>query len=81
MLDRHAGLDPLADLQPVTDAETVRDLIRTARAVYASPAVKEYVVEIVARDPLHSRPAAGRLAPVGPPPGAGGQGERGDGGA
>ncbi len=47
MLDRHAGLDPLADLQPVTDAETVRDLIRTARAVYASPAVKEYVVEIV----------------------------------
>jgi MoxR-like ATPase len=47
MLDRHAGHDPLADLQPVTDAETVRELIRTARGVYASPAVKEYVVEIV----------------------------------
>src|SRR3954454_13622984 len=47
MLDRHAGRDPLAELAPVTDAETVRDLIRTARGVYASPAVKEYVVEIV----------------------------------
>jgi MoxR-like ATPase len=47
MLDRHAGKDPLAELAPVTDAETVRDLIRTARGVYASPAVKEYVVEIV----------------------------------
>jgi MoxR-like ATPase len=47
MLDRHAGQDPLAALAPVTDAETVRDLIRTARGVYASPAVKEYVVEIV----------------------------------
>ena len=47
MLDRHAGNDPLAELTPVTDAETVRDLIRTAHAVYAAPPVKEYVVSIV----------------------------------
>ena len=47
MLDRHAGHDPLAELTPVTDAEAVRDLIRTAHAVYAAPAVKEYVVSIV----------------------------------
>jgi MoxR-like ATPase len=47
MLERHAGHDPLAELEPVTDAEAVRRLIQTARAVYASPAVKEYVVSIV----------------------------------
>jgi len=47
MLERHAGHDPLAELTPVTDAEAVRDLIGTARAVYAAPAVKEYVVSIV----------------------------------
>src|SRR5919205_2433571 len=47
MLDRHAGHDPLAELEPVTDAESVHRLIQTARAVYAAPAVKEYVVAIV----------------------------------
>ncbi len=47
MLDHHAGADPLAALQPVTDAETIRALIATARGVYAAPAVKEYVVSIV----------------------------------
>jgi MoxR-like ATPase len=47
MLERHAGHDPLAELEPVTDAESVHRLIRTARAVYAAPAVKEYVVAIV----------------------------------
>ena len=47
MLDRHAGHDPLSELQPVTDAESVHRLIQTARGVYAAPAVKEYVVAIV----------------------------------
>ncbi|MGZ4602603.1 MAG: AAA family ATPase, partial [Kineosporiaceae bacterium] len=47
MLERHAGHDPLSDLQPVTDAESVHRLIQTARSVYAAPAVKEYVVAIV----------------------------------
>src|SRR5213076_2395536 len=35
MLDRHAGHDPLSELEPVTDAEGVRRLIQTARGVYA----------------------------------------------
>src|SRR5438309_6614510 len=30
MLDRHAGKDPLSELEPVTDAEGVRQLIQTA---------------------------------------------------
>jgi MoxR-like ATPase len=47
MLDRHAGHDPLSELDPVTDAEGVRQLIQTARGVYAAPAVKEYVVALV----------------------------------
>ena len=47
MLERHAGHDPLAELEPVTDAEAIRRLIQTARAVYAAPPVKEYVVAVV----------------------------------
>jgi MoxR-like ATPase len=47
MLDRHAGHDPLGSLAPVSDAETVRQLIATTRTVYASAAVKEYVVALV----------------------------------
>jgi MoxR-like ATPase len=47
MLDRHAGHDPLSELDPVTDAEGVRQLIQTTRGVYAAPAVKEYVVALV----------------------------------
>jgi MoxR-like ATPase len=47
MLDRHAGHDLLSELQPVTNAEGVRQLIQTARGVYAAPSVKEYVVALV----------------------------------
>ncbi|MFN0284794.1 MAG: AAA family ATPase [Kineosporiaceae bacterium] len=47
MLDRHGSQDPLPGLAPVADAEIVRRLIATARAVYASEAVKEYVVALV----------------------------------
>ena len=47
MLDRHADHEPLTTLQPVVDAEVVRRLVATARAVYASDSVKEYVVQLV----------------------------------
>ena len=44
MLDRHSAADPLLALRPVADAATVRGMIATASAIYASPAVKEYLV-------------------------------------
>jgi MoxR-like ATPase len=47
MLDRHADRDPLAALEPVSDAATVRRLIGITHAVYAAEAVKEYVVNLV----------------------------------
>jgi MoxR-like ATPase len=46
MLERHAASEPLDSLEPVTDAFAVRSLIATVRAVYASDAVKEYVVAL-----------------------------------
>jgi len=46
MLDRHAEHEPLAALQPVTNAAVVRSLIATARAVYAADGIKEYVVAL-----------------------------------
>ena len=47
MLDSHGSSDPLSLLEPVTDGETVRGLIDAVKAVYVSPAVKHYLVQVV----------------------------------
>ena len=47
MLDRQEIADPLTELRPTTDATHVARLIATARRLYASPAVKRYIVELV----------------------------------
>lgn len=47
MLDHHGERDPLDQLTPVSDGEAVHQMILTARAVYTSEAVKEYVVALV----------------------------------
>ncbi len=47
MLDSHEHHDPLEAITPVTDAETLRALRQATRTVYASDAVKRYVVDIV----------------------------------
>jgi MoxR-like ATPase len=47
MLDSHGTTDPLAALSPVTDASTLRGLIEAVRTVYVSPAVKQYLVQVV----------------------------------
>ncbi len=46
MLDTHGGASPLAALQPTTDGATVARLIDIVRDVYASPAIRQYVVDI-----------------------------------
>ena len=47
LIDRQEVVDPLTQLQPSTDAAHVARLIATARTLYASPAVKAYIVELV----------------------------------
>ncbi|QDP98915.1 MoxR family ATPase [Microlunatus elymi] len=47
MLDTHGNSDPLAAMQPVTDAVTVRGLIAATKKTYVSQAVKEYIVGVV----------------------------------
>jgi MoxR-like ATPase len=47
MVDEHAGADPMATLQPVSDAAQITNLISTVRAVQLSPDVKRYAVELV----------------------------------
>jgi MoxR-like ATPase len=47
MLDSHGTSDPLADLRPVTDGQTIRGLIDAVKTVYLSPAVKHYLVQVV----------------------------------
>jgi MoxR-like ATPase len=47
MLDSHDGLDPLEAVRPVTDAATLARLISVARRVYAAPAIKQYIVDLV----------------------------------
>ncbi len=46
MLDSHGGANPLTALRPTTDGATVARLIEVVRDVYASPATRQYVVDI-----------------------------------
>ena len=46
MLDTHGGASPLEDLEPVTDAATVSAMVNAVREVHASPAVKQYIVDL-----------------------------------
>ncbi|MDQ2757315.1 MAG: AAA family ATPase [Actinomycetota bacterium] len=48
MLDSHSGTSPLLDLAPCTDAATVARLITVVRDVWASAAIRQYVVDISA---------------------------------
>ncbi|GIG27912.1 AAA family ATPase [Cellulomonas marina] len=48
LLDRNEDGDPLDDLAPVTEAAEVERLVAVARRLHASPAVKRYVVDLVA---------------------------------
>ncbi|MCW2809880.1 MAG: hypothetical protein JWP61_338 [Friedmanniella sp.] len=47
MLDSHGSFDPLEKLTPVTDAATVSGLIDAVKLIHVSPAVKQYLVQIV----------------------------------
>jgi MoxR-like ATPase len=47
MLESHGSSDPLNDLEPVTDGETIGGLIEAVKTVYVSPAVKHYLVQVV----------------------------------
>jgi MoxR-like ATPase len=46
MLESHASSNPLDDLEPVTDAGTLRKLIETVGQVHLSPAVQRYAVAL-----------------------------------
>ena len=46
MLDEHSSTDPLASLQPVSDATEIRALIGAVRQVYVSDAAKAYAVDL-----------------------------------
>jgi MoxR-like ATPase len=46
VLDSHGGAFPLLEMAPVTDGETVAKLIETVRTLYASQAVKQYIVDL-----------------------------------
>jgi MoxR-like ATPase len=47
MLEVHGAYDGLEDLQPVSDAKTVRRMIATVRAIHVADAIKQYAVDIV----------------------------------
>lgn len=47
MLESHDGADPLPALRPVTTTDVMARLIDTSRRVYAAPAIKQYIVDLV----------------------------------
>ncbi|WP_062465063.1 AAA family ATPase [Demequina soli] len=46
MLDAHDGHDPLAEVRPVATAADLERAIATVRGVYASAAIKQYLVDL-----------------------------------
>ena len=48
MLDAHGSSSPLDTLEPVAQAEDVRDLIAAVRTVHVAEALKQYVIRLVA---------------------------------
>jgi MoxR-like ATPase len=47
MLDGHGQTDPLDDLEPVSDATEIRELIAVVRGIHVSTAVKQYAIDLV----------------------------------
>ena len=46
MLESHGGAFPLNEMASVTDGDTVAKLIETVRTVFASPAIKRYIIDL-----------------------------------
>ncbi|HWK90745.1 MAG TPA: MoxR family ATPase [Luteimicrobium sp.] len=53
LLDRMETHDPLAEVTPVADVETVARLVSTVRGIWASDAVKQYVLALVSATREH----------------------------
>jgi MoxR-like ATPase len=47
MVDEHAGADPLAGLQAVSNAAQIHSLITTVRQIHLAPEIRRYAVELV----------------------------------
>ncbi|KGI81834.1 ATPase [Actinopolyspora erythraea] len=48
MVDEHAGTDPLEELEPVTDAAEVAELLTAVRRIHIAPEVRRYAIDLVA---------------------------------
>jgi len=46
VLDSHGGASPLLEMTAVTDGETIAKLIEIVRTLHASPAIKQYIVDL-----------------------------------
>jgi MoxR-like ATPase len=49
LLETHGARSPLEALAPVTDAPTINRVVEAVTRVHASPAVRQYIVDLVAR--------------------------------
>jgi MoxR-like ATPase len=59
MLDTHGDHDALADIGPVTGADTIQAMIGMTRNVHVAPSLKGYLVEIADATRHHPRAALG----------------------
>jgi MoxR-like ATPase len=53
MLDTHGQSDPLDSLGPVSDAETVAEMINATRSVHVADSVRRYVIDIATATRTH----------------------------
>ena len=49
LLESHGSTSPLDALTPVTDAETINRVVQSVSRIHASPAIRQYIVDLVTR--------------------------------
>ena len=49
LLEVHGSRSPLDSLRPVTDAATINSVVEAVMRVHASPAIRQYIVDLVNR--------------------------------
>jgi MoxR-like ATPase len=53
ILSSHTSSEPLTEIGPVTDARGVADMIEMAKGVHVAPAIRRYIVDVVAATRNH----------------------------
>jgi MoxR-like ATPase len=59
MMDAHAGMDPMAGVEPVVTTDDIEAMIELSRTIHMAPSLKGYIVDLAAATRRHPSLALG----------------------